>query len=56
MPKTQEEEFEILQAVEDGYAALPEDATDMEILEMIAEATGETLETIHNRYMDIKSK
>jgi hypothetical protein len=54
--RTIEEEYEVLQAVEDLYADMPEDASDVELLEMIAEATGESFETIHERFLDIKGK
>jgi hypothetical protein len=45
----------ILSSIEELAANLPEDASIMQMLELMAEATGESVETIHQRYVEIKS-
>jgi len=51
---TMEEQTERLAALEEAYNELPEDANTMEILEMIAEVTGESVTEIHERFVNIK--
>ena len=53
--KVKKSELELLGKIEKAYNKMPEDASTMEILEMMANATGESFETIHERYTQIKS-
>jgi len=53
---TQKEELKVIAAVEKGYQALPENATTMEILEMIADVLGEPVIDVHKRFTDIQEK
>ena len=47
------EQMKRLESVEKGYADLSEDASTVEVLEMIADAIGESFEEVHNRFMSI---
>ena len=44
-----ERDEEILSNIEELAENLPEDASIMQMLELMAEATGESVETIHQR-------
>jgi len=49
-------EIRRLSAVEKGYADLPDDVNEIEMIEMIANAIGEPFKVVHQRFLDIKSK
>jgi len=51
---TMDEQMERLDEVAEAYNNLPDDATNMDILEMIAGVTGETVTEVHERFLDSK--
>jgi len=51
---TMEEQIELAQEVGNGFEDLSDDASTMEILEMVAEVLNEPFENVHNRFMDVK--
>lgn len=50
------EDVRRLSLVEDAFENMPNDATEIELIEMIANAMGEPFEVVHKRFLDIKSK
>lgn len=53
---TMEEQMERLSMVEEGYGIMPDDASTIDLLQMIAAVTGETFVEVNTRFKKIKEK
>lgn len=53
--KVKKSELELLGKIERAYNKMPENARVEEILQMLANVIGEPLETIRERYIQIKT-
>jgi hypothetical protein len=54
MSRTVEEEFKVMEDLELAYAAMPEDASMNDLLEMIASVTGQSPATVKKKYRQLK--
>jgi len=52
---TQEQDFELLDELEDALENVSDDANNMELLEVIADVTGQSLTEVHEKYLELKS-